>query len=124
MSRSVDNPALRLGFVPADPIALSDGMWESLACSLGLTGRELEVVRSLFQAESEADIGADLGISPHTVHSHLDRIHRKLGVTSRVALVVRVFSAYLRLEHENSSEELPDRENLPSPLPAPKSGTD
>lgn len=88
----------RFSLRPADPIPVSEETWQSLGRSLSLSDRELQVVQSLFRNDAETGIAADLGISPHTVHSHIDRIHKKLGVTSRVALVVEVFRAYLHLE--------------------------
>lgn len=52
---------------------------------------------AVFDDEKERCIGAALSISPHTVHSYLERIYLKLGVASRCALVVRVLAAYLAL---------------------------
>jgi DNA-binding CsgD family transcriptional regulator len=40
-------------------------------------------------------IADHLGISPHTVHTHIERLYRKVGVASRVSLVRRVFVEYL-----------------------------
>jgi DNA-binding CsgD family transcriptional regulator len=54
-----------------------------------LTPRETEVLRWLFSGKSDRDIGAILGISPRTVHKHLQRIYEKLGVECRTAAVVR-----------------------------------
>jgi DNA-binding CsgD family transcriptional regulator len=54
-----------------------------------LTGREQEVVRWLAAGKTDRDIGDILGISPRTVHKHLQRIYEKLGVETRTAAVVR-----------------------------------
>jgi DNA-binding CsgD family transcriptional regulator len=54
-----------------------------------LTPRETEVLRWLSSGKSDRDIGAILGISPRTVHKHLQRIYEKLGVECRTAAVVR-----------------------------------
>jgi DNA-binding CsgD family transcriptional regulator len=50
----------------------------------GLTGRELEVLRLLAAGRTNAQIGAELYISPTTARVHVSNILRKLGVTSRV----------------------------------------
>jgi DNA-binding NarL/FixJ family response regulator len=50
----------------------------------GLTGRELAVLRLLAAGRSNAQIGAELYISPSTASVHVSSILRKLGVTSRV----------------------------------------
>ena len=48
-----------------------------------LSAREHDVLRLLPTALSEAQIGQELLISYHTVHSHVRTIYRKLGTTSR-----------------------------------------
>jgi DNA-binding CsgD family transcriptional regulator len=50
----------------------------------GLTGRELAVLRLLATGRSNAQIGAELYISPSTASVHVSSILRKLGVSSRV----------------------------------------
>jgi len=50
----------------------------------GLTGRELAVLRLLAAGRSNAQIGAELYISPSTASVHVSSILRKLGVPSRV----------------------------------------
>jgi DNA-binding CsgD family transcriptional regulator len=54
-----------------------------------LTPREREVLRWLAAGKTDRDIGDILGISPRTVHKHLQRIYEKLGVETRTAAVVR-----------------------------------
>jgi DNA-binding CsgD family transcriptional regulator len=68
----------------------SDRTWRSVAAATGLAPRELEIVRRVFDDQKEAAIARELGISPHTVHTYLERIYRKLKVASRVQLVVRI----------------------------------
>ena len=72
--------------------------WRAIARSLSLSNRELEVVRGVFNGGNEASIADDLSISTHTIHSHFDRLYRKLGIKSRSALIIRVFAEYLKLE--------------------------
>jgi DNA-binding CsgD family transcriptional regulator len=50
----------------------------------GLTGRELAVLRLLAAGRSNAQIGAELYISPSTASVHVSSILRKLGVSTRV----------------------------------------
>jgi DNA-binding NarL/FixJ family response regulator len=54
-----------------------------------LTPRELDVLRLLTQAKTNAEIGMQLGISEKTVEKHLDMIFRKWGVVSRVEAAVK-----------------------------------
>jgi DNA-binding CsgD family transcriptional regulator len=50
----------------------------------GLTGQELAVLRLLAAGRTNAQIGAQLYISPKTAGVHVSSILRKLGVTNRV----------------------------------------
>jgi DNA-binding CsgD family transcriptional regulator len=54
-----------------------------------LSPREHEVMRWLSAGKTDRDIGAILGISPRTVHKHLQRVYGKLGVETRTAAVMR-----------------------------------
>lgn len=72
----------------------SDDAWRHLARALRLSGRESEILQAVFDDQKESCIAANLGISAHTVHTHLERLYRKLRVSSRVALVLRVFLEY------------------------------
>jgi DNA-binding NarL/FixJ family response regulator len=51
----------------------------------GLTEREIEVLRSVAQGLTDAQVAEQLVISPRTVHSHLNSIYSKLGISSRSA---------------------------------------
>jgi len=74
----------------AGQFLFTDGAWHEIAWALEIAPRELEIVRQIFDDRTEADIARELGISPHTVHTYVERIFHKLNVTSRVQLVVRV----------------------------------
>ena len=67
-----------------------EATWRSVAVLLGLSTRELQVVRGVFNDGTEYAIASDLNISPHTVHTYVERLHQKLGVVDRVQLVLRV----------------------------------
>src|SRR5260370_26115866 len=73
------------------------GEWRSLAHCLGLSPRECGIVRAVFDGNSEKDTAARLGLSPHTVHTYVWRIYRKLHVQSREELLVRVFAEFRTL---------------------------
>jgi DNA-binding NarL/FixJ family response regulator len=75
-----------------------------------LTKREVDVVRLLAEGYQNRDIARELHLSEHTVKNYLFRIFEKLGISSRVELVLYAFSS---LNH--------DEKDVPSPLPAPRS---
>jgi DNA-binding NarL/FixJ family response regulator len=54
-----------------------------------LTTREIDVLELLAQGCSYAAIGERLGISAHTVASHIKNGYRKLGVHCAAAAVMR-----------------------------------
>ncbi len=88
--------------VPAGGNGLGQGVfapreWRALVTALGLSPRESGVVRSVFDGASEKRIAEQLGLSPHTVHTYVWRIYRKLRVGSREELLVRVFAEFRSL---------------------------
>lgn len=54
----------------------------------GLTGRELSVLALLAEGRTAASMAARLGVSPRTVHKHLQNLYRKLGVSDRLGAVM------------------------------------
>ena len=57
-----------------------------------LTRREREIVLALAEGLSNKWVGRKLNISEGTVKIHLHSIYRKLRVSSRSELILRVFS--------------------------------
>ena len=52
-------------------------------CTVGLTGRELEVLRLVAAGRSNREIANELFISPKTASVHVSNILGKLGAASR-----------------------------------------
>lgn len=82
----------------------SEAAWAEIARSLKLAGRELEITRGVFDNLIEGAIAANLRISEHTVHAHLNRLFKKLRVTTRVQLVLRVTQELLILTLSEASD--------------------
>jgi DNA-binding NarL/FixJ family response regulator len=76
---------------------ISELAWREIGRSLRLSGREVEIVRATFDDRKETAIATDLGIAPRTVHTHIERLHRKLAVEDRLQLVLRVMREFLAL---------------------------
>ena len=69
----------------------------TICCSLGLSKREADITQYIFEELREVEIGKELGISDHTVHTHLERMYRKLDVRSRCGLILRIFKHYVSI---------------------------
>jgi DNA-binding NarL/FixJ family response regulator len=63
-----------------------------------LTNREQEIVPFVAQGLTNKEISSELGLSEHTVKNHLFRIYEKLGISSRVELILYAVS-----HHEEGS---------------------
>lgn len=66
---------------------------EARLARLGLGRREGEVMRWLATGKTDKDMAVLLGLSPRTVHKHLQNIYAKLGVETRTAAVMRALGS-------------------------------
>ncbi len=65
-------------------------LWAAAAMpEVGLPPRLRQVLDGLLRGESEKEVAHELGLSQHTVHRHVGLLHRRLGVSSRGALLVK-----------------------------------
>ena len=60
---------------------------EAAQASLGISDRELAVLRALAEGRSNKEIAAALHISPHTVKTHVARLYEKLAAKRRTDAV-------------------------------------
>lgn len=67
----------------------------AVPADLGLTEREVSVVREVCRASSNRQIARTLHLSEATVKSYLSTIMEKLGVDSRLAVALRAFESGL-----------------------------
>jgi DNA-binding CsgD family transcriptional regulator len=79
----------------ADSTLLAGEEWSLAGTALHLSGRELQIVRAVFDNRTQLALAADLGMSRHTANTHLERLYHKLHVNTRVALVLRVMEIVL-----------------------------
>lgn len=79
------------------PDFLTNDEWAAIVKALRLSNRQRAIVETILGGGTEGHIADQLGISQHTVHSYMARLYAKLGVSSRTAVVVRVFTEYVRL---------------------------
>jgi len=68
-----------------------------MARSLQLSTREVQIVQKVFDDRTDVEMAKDLGISPSTVHTHMERLRRKVAVSDRGELLLRIMCEFLRL---------------------------
>ena len=98
--RRAGDPGLSAGLREIPPLLtrqLGKGLeslviWTARPRALGdpfdrLTEREWVIFRSLNTDGSEKQLANQLGLSPHTLHSHIKAIYRKIGVQGRLPLL-------------------------------------
>jgi DNA-binding NarL/FixJ family response regulator len=73
-------------FRESEPIRLTDSRGEAI-----LSKREQDVVRCVAEGLSNREIASRLNLTEHTVKNYLFRIFDKLGVSSRVEVVLYAF---------------------------------
>lgn len=78
---------VRIFAAPA-PSPTTDGNPQAQA-TLGISGRELEVLRELAAGRSNKEIALRLNVSPNTVKTHLARLFEKLGAKRRTDAIAR-----------------------------------
>ena len=69
--------------------------WAAPARDYGLTAREVEVLQLLVDGCSQKQIAGQLGLSPHTVNSHIRNIYARLHVQSRTSAVAKALKERL-----------------------------
>ncbi len=78
----------------SSPGSAPDGLdREGIALLRTLTRRERRILSDLVDGLTKAEIADRLGVSEHTVRTHQQNLHRKLGVHSRLELM-RLASAH------------------------------
>ena len=82
---------------PLGAAMFSNQAWDEIARSLKLSGRELQIIKDVFDDRTEFAIATHYGVSPHTVHTHCQRLYHKLAVNDRVKLVLRITVEFLAL---------------------------
>ena len=98
-----DSPATHKLRCPLGAVMFSEQAWWEIARSLKLSGQELQIVRGVFDDYTEFAIANNLNVSPHTVHTHCERLYHKLAVTDRVKLVLRIMDEFVALTAASGS---------------------
>jgi DNA-binding NarL/FixJ family response regulator len=78
---------------------LCDWAWQTIAASLGLSDREVEICRCLTRGLQEKEIALDLRMAPETVGCHIDRLYKKLCLHSHAAIVAGILHEHIETLH-------------------------
>ncbi len=89
--RAVIHPQLTRTFIEEANLAAEPGPGDAPATT-PLSKRERQILQMVANGSTTKEVARDLGISPHTVKTHLERIFEKLGANDRaqaVAIAIR-----------------------------------
>ena len=78
--------------------------WNKISFILGISEREQEVCQLLFEGITREEIATQMDIKVRTVRHYLERLHNKLRVSNRVALVLRI------IQVRDALKDIPDSE--------------
>jgi DNA-binding CsgD family transcriptional regulator len=78
---------------------LCDAAWDAVTNGLGLSPRELQVLRLVVDGHTEDDMAERLALSPHTIHTYMNRLHEKLQSSDRARLIARILREYVAWAH-------------------------
>ena len=78
------------------PPVFTEDEWLSLYKRLGVPGRQRQVIRQLFNGDSDRQIAEHIGIALPTVRSHLGRMYTRFDVQDRTELVLHVVRVHLQ----------------------------
>jgi len=92
---------------------ITDNQWRKISYLLGISDREQEVCRLLFKGITREEIATNMDIKVRTVRHYLERLHTKLRVNNRVALVLRIIQVRDALNRIPEAE-FPDELGLAS----------
>jgi DNA-binding NarL/FixJ family response regulator len=76
---------------------LSDHAWSEIAKALGITKREIQIIQGVFDNLTQKGIASRLNMNEHTAHTHLNRLFKKLNITTRTELVLRIIEQLIAL---------------------------
>lgn len=94
-----------------------EDQWPKIFEVLEISEREGEVCRLLFEGLTREEIATKMTIKVRTVRHYLERLHTKLRVNNRVALVLRIIQVRDAI-HRSSPPDESDPETPNSPPPA------
>jgi DNA-binding CsgD family transcriptional regulator len=65
-----------------------------IAVITGLSKREEEIARLVATGLSNREVAQRLSLNQHTAENHLFRVYEKLGISTRIELVLYILSRY------------------------------
>ena len=76
--------------------------WTGIVGKLGLSPRQAQIAKCVLANQSDDEIAQALGLSWGTVQTHMERLHERLGVHSRLQLATQVVATYLAWRRESA----------------------
>lgn len=89
----------------ARPLPMGRTRWQAVVRELKLTHRQAEIVAGVLRAMTDKQIAEEMGLKTPTIRTYLERICKRLGVTGRLQLVLRV----MQVAEAKRCEECPHK---------------
>jgi len=89
---------------PCIPPSFDRESWQAVLATLGLSRQQGRIVGLVVRGMQDKQIASELGLAYGTIRTYLERISVRLGVDSRIAMVVRVFEAARRLSPQQQEQ--------------------
>lgn len=84
--------AASLAMKPHRRLPISDARWHAVVGELNLPARQAQILSGVLRAMTDRQIAAEMDLKAPTVRTYLDRICKRLGVTGRMELILRVLA--------------------------------
>ncbi|MBN1798789.1 MAG: PAS domain-containing protein [Spirochaetales bacterium] len=78
---------------------------QKLKSRYGITAREVEIIRQIYQGCSNHTIASHLGITERTVKNHITNIYNKLGVNNKIQLM-NLLDEFQLIPQKNADKKL------------------
>ncbi len=70
---------------------MDEATWHKVSASLALSPQQTRIVELILHGKQDKEIAAELNVAFSTLRSHLERIYRRLEVSSSKGVILLVF---------------------------------
>ncbi len=79
----------------AGKLPIPPAQWRRLVSRMALSPQQTRIVELILLNRCDKEIAAEMGLKVPTVRTYLERVYHRLGVTDRLALVLKLLAECL-----------------------------